>query len=146
MATIHNIEPNTVQDRKRRRELLAASEAYHNAFAREIALSAMEMIKEDLQGAVEAIADKLALESATPFQPGKAWFSTNELTKRWGCSQDFIFSIPDTQLKPHYFGNSKRMKRFLAIDVYRHEGLLTKAEHKLALKFHKDTDHQDDAP
>ena len=123
MAEIYKIE------RAKRKSLLEVSEAYHTAFAREIALSAVDIVRSELEGAVEEITSKIVIESATPFTPGKVWFTTAELKARWGCSDDFIKSIPDTSLKPHYLGSGSSMKRFLALDVYRHEGLLSKSEH-----------------
>lgn len=124
MADLYKIE------RKAPRDLLNASKAYHDAFAQEIAASALEVIRADLGSAVDTILSKLALETSTPFSPSKVWFTTSELKKRWNCSDDFLKSLSDSALKPHYLGAGNSMKRYLAIDVYRHEGLITKGEYK----------------
>lgn len=122
MATIHKIE------RAQRRELLAASEAYYAALSRELASSAIDVVKEELASAVEAITKEIAVKASSPFMDGKVWFTVAELKERWSCSNNFISSIAD--LEPHYIGSSSAMKRYLAVDVYRVEGLITKAKHK----------------
>ena len=124
MAAIHDIQ------RAKRRRLFEASEAYHSALSEEVALSVVEIVEREIDRVVGEIVSKIAIESTTPFTPGKVWYSSKELRERWGCTLEFIKSIPDTKLKAHHLGNGMSMKRYLAVDVYRYEGLITRAKHK----------------
>ena len=99
-----------------------------NAFSQVIAHSTLEAVKEELEGIVEKIRNEVALKSSSPFVENKVWFSTKELMKRWGCSLEFIYGFPG--LEPENLGGSRNMKRYLAIDVYRAERLITKAQYK----------------
>ena len=90
------------EEQERRRKLQEASETYHNAFAREIAESTIEIIRVELEGIVEAVIKEVALKSASPFEDGKVWFTVKELKARWNCSNNFICSFPD--LEPVYLG------------------------------------------
>ena len=124
MAAIHDIQ------RAKRRKLFEASEAYHSALSEEVALSVVEIVEREMERVVGEITSKIAIESTTPFIPGKVWFDSKELKARWGCTLEFIKSIPDTKLKPHHLGNGMSMKSYLAVDVYRYEGLISRTKHK----------------